>query len=540
VTTNAATVSAVGEATVGGAVDSDGNDTLLDVGVYYSESPGITPPTEFSPFSITPIPTVFPGSFTGDLTGLANGTTYYFKAYATNQLGETLATNEESFTTWDVPTLLATPTVTNVQLTSATLGGRVTFDGDTTVSECGVVWSVDPAPDRSDVNDFFAAAGSCTTGVDFTVAAGSLETGITYYFRSYATNAVGTAYSAEEGSFVPSGKPELDATVDGPTVTDTQARLGGDITSDGGSAITAVGIYWDTDGIDTRNDGTHVPMTVADPFNQIVTNLPPGKTIYFFAYATNGAGTTDSTIINFATQAGAPIMDPTPTVDNIAGDGADLGGTISADGGGANLDCGVEWTTVSGEPYESSQSFEGPPDNGTCVEGAFAVSVSGLTSGQTYYFRAWATSDAGSDVSNELPFVPQAKPIVTSAEALNPTHNSAILGGEVTSDEGSPVTERGIVWDTNPDPEVQGTRTIVPMGSGTGTHEQFWNRLLGPGQIRRHGDRTDRAGDRPLADAVRTLGAGFLDPWQRRRQPRFDSAVRGRRSPSGRLQRLRR
>jgi hypothetical protein len=476
VTTDAATVSAVGAATVGGTVDSDGNDSLLDVGVYYSESPGITPPTEFLPFSITPIPTAFPGSFAGDLTGLSNGTTYYFKAYATNNLGETLATNERSFTTWNFPTLLATPTVDNVQAASATLGGRVTGDGLTAVTECGVVWSDAPTPDLSDVNDFSATALSCATETDFTVAAGGLTTGTTYYVRSYATNAVGTAYSDQEGSFIASGRPELDATVELATVTDTEALLGGNITDNGGSAVTAVGIYWDTIGTDPRNDGTHVPMTAAEPsFEELVTGLTPGATIYFLAYATNGAGTTDSTIINFPTQAGAPTMDPTPTVANIVGDGADLGGRIIADGGGANLDCGVEWTTVPGEPYESSQSFQSPPDNGTCVADVpFAVSVSGLTSGQTYYFRAWATSDAGSDVSNPVPFIPQAKPIVisTAPDLGFVTHNSALLGGNVTSDEGSAVTERGIVWDENPGPEGQPTKRTVPMGSGIGAFEQ--------------------------------------------------------------------
>jgi hypothetical protein len=419
----------------------------------------------------------YPKDFSGTIGSLSPGTTYYYKAYAENSIGETIADNEVSFTTWDVPTLLATPTKDNIQLTSATLGGRVTGDGGETVDECGVVWSDAPAPDLSDINDFSATAASCATGANFTVAAGSLTTGTTYYFRSYATNAVGTAYSAEEGSFVPSGPPALNATVDLGTVTDTQALLGGNITDNGGSAITAVGIYWDTIGTDPRTDGIHVPMTVGDPsFSQIVTNLPPDSTIYFLAYATNGAGTTDSTIINFLTDPGAPTMDPTPTVDNIVANGADLGGTISADGGGANLDCGVEWTTVPGEPYESSQSFEGAPNNGTCVEGVpFAVTVSGLTSGQTYHFRAWATSVAGSDVSNPASFVPQAVPIVTAAAELNVTHNSADLGGNVTSDEGSAVSAKGIVWDTIPiqaDPTLQPTATFVPMGSGIGSFVQ--------------------------------------------------------------------
>jgi hypothetical protein len=346
VTTDVATVSAVGEATVGGTVTGDGNDPLQEVGVYYSQTSGFTPPDEGTKFQITPVPSVPPGNFAGDLTSLPNGTTYYYRAYAINGIGGTYETNQESFTTWDVPTLLPTPTKDNIQLTSATLGGRVTDDGLTAVTECGVVWSDAPAPDRNDGNDFFAAAGSCATGVDFTVAAGSLTTGTTYYFRSYAINAVGTAHSAEDGSFVPSGPPQLNATVDLGSVTDTQALLGGNITDNGGSAITAVGIYWDTIGTDPRNDGTHVPMTVAEPsFEQLVTGLTPGATIYFLAYATNGAGTTDSTIIDFPTQAGAPTMDPAPTVANIVGDGANLGGTMISDGGGANLDCGVHLTT---------------------------------------------------------------------------------------------------------------------------------------------------------------------------------------------------
>ncbi|MHC5112615.1 MAG: cytochrome c3 family protein, partial [Planctomycetota bacterium] len=302
----------------------------------------------------------------------------------------------------------------------------------------------------------------------FTVGTGeTLTKGVTYYFRSYATNAVGTVYSANQGSFKPADVPQLVATVDLPSVTDTQAPLGGDITDDGGDTVTAVGIYWDTDGVNTRNDGIHVPMTVADPFEEIVTGLPPGSTIYFFAYATNGAGTTDSSIINFPTQAGAPTMEPTPTVANIVGDGANLGGTMASDGGGTNLDCGVELAAAPGGPYGAPQSF------GVCTAGTpFAVSVSGLISGQTYYFRAYATSDAGSDYSDEDSFIPQAAPTVTSAPAANPTHNSADLGGTVVSDEGSAVTERGIVWDLNPNPEGQPTKTTVPMGSGTGAFEQ--------------------------------------------------------------------
>ena len=86
----------------------------------------------------------------------------------------------------------------------------------------------------------------------------------------------------------------------------------------------------------------------------------------------------------------------------------------------------------------------------------------------TYYFRAYATNGQGTDYSNELSFVPQGLPVVVSSPEANPSFNSADLGGNVTNDGGSTVTESGIVWDLNPAPELQGTKTIVPMGSGIG------------------------------------------------------------------------
>ena len=144
-------------------------------------------------------------------------------------------------------------------------------------------------------------------------------------------------------------------------------------------------------------------------------------------------------------------------------DGATLGGTMTSDGGGTISDCGVEWSTTSGVPYDPPQSA------GICTENnAFTTPVSGLTTGQTYYFRAYATNGQGTDYSGELPFVPQGPPVVVSVPEENVSFNSADLGGNVTNDGGSAVTQRGIVWDVNPDPELQPTKTIVPMGSGVG------------------------------------------------------------------------
>src|SRR5210317_2005674 len=199
VTTDTSPVYTQDQATLGGTVDSDGGAPLLDpngVGVYLHTAPGAEAGTQY-PMTVPTAP--YPKDFSGTIGSLSQGTTYYYKAYAENSIGETIAANELSFTTWDVPTLLATPTVTNVQPTSATLGGTVTDDGLATVTECGVTWGTvsGPGPYANS-----ATAASCDTNVAFTVGTGeTLTKGVTYYFRSYATNAVGTVYSANQGSF---------------------------------------------------------------------------------------------------------------------------------------------------------------------------------------------------------------------------------------------------------------------------------------------------------------------------------------------------
>ena len=105
-------------------------------------------------------------------------------------------------------------------------------------------------------------------------------------------------------------------------------------------------------------------------------------------------------------------MDPVPTSTIVAADEASLGGTMTSDGGGTISDCGVQYDTDSGEPYQFSQSF------GVCTETIpFATNVAGLTPGATYYFRAYATNESGTDYSGQDTFIPQGAPEVTSSVA---------------------------------------------------------------------------------------------------------------------------
>lgn len=68
------------------------------------------------------------------------------------------------------------------------------------------------------------------------------------------------------------------------------------------------------------------------------------------------------------------------------------------------------------------------------------------------------------DVSNDRVLV---LPTITTAPASAVNSNTALSGGNVSSDGGDPVTERGICWNTAPNPGT--TNSHTSDGTGTGT-----------------------------------------------------------------------
>ena len=352
---------------------------------------------------------------------------------------------------------VTSPTFADVTDTTATLGGNVTNDNGTTVTSRGVEWGTSPGgPYPNSVPE-----GGGGTGV-FTVPVTGLPSSTTIYFRAWADNGA-TGYSGENSftTDAPAAPPSVTtATASG--IGQNSATLGGNVTADGGAAVTARGVYWDTTA--NAENGTQVPMgSGLGSFSQAVSGLPAGTLIYHRAYATNSAGTTLGSELSFTTLAGLPTVD-SPTFADITATTATLGGTVQSDGGATVTARGVEWGTTSGGPYPN---IEPAAAGGT---GTFTVPVTGLPTGTPVFFRAYATNSAGTAYSAQASFTPAGPPIVTATPAASITLNSAILGGEVTNDGGSTVIQSGIVWNTTSPPESGGT--IVPMGSGLDVFSQ--------------------------------------------------------------------
>ena len=84
-------------------------------------------------------------------------------------------------------------------------------------------------------------------------------------------------------------------------ITQTTATCGGNITSDGGAAVTARGVCWSTNQTPTIADFKTTNSTGAGSFASIITGLTANATYYERAYATNSAGTGYGSVVSFTT-----------------------------------------------------------------------------------------------------------------------------------------------------------------------------------------------------------------------------------------------
>jgi hypothetical protein len=229
------------------------------------------------------------------MTGLTGGTLYYVRAYATNSAG-TAYGNELSFTTLTTPTV-STSTVTAITQTTATSGGNVTSDGGAAVTARGVCWSITPSP---------AITGNHTSdGVgseSFVSSISGLTPNTIYYVRAYATNSAGTSYGTQQ-SFTTLKSSTL-ATITTNAITNIQttaATCGGNVTSDGGAALTTRGVCWSTSQNPTISNPSTNDGYETGAFTSYITGLKNHTRYYVRAYATNINGTAYGNQVSFTT-----------------------------------------------------------------------------------------------------------------------------------------------------------------------------------------------------------------------------------------------
>lgn len=331
--------------------------------VYYGTSPGVT----------TTSGTRQPGAVSGGtISGLTNGTTYYFVVTTVNANGESAVSSEVSAK--PVPPVPAAPT------------GVSAVAGDT---QAQISWNA--VSGATSYNVYYSTASGVTaasgTPVANAVSGGTisgLTNGTTYYFIVTAMNAGGESSASTEVSATPNPPPPsapnapLGVTASGG---DTQVQVSWAAVS----GATSYNVYYSSSVVSTASAKVTTSNTSA-----FVNGLTDGTTYYFIVTAV-GSGS-ESTPSN--TVSATPLAAP---------------GGLTATAGDNQVQ--VSWSTVSGASsynvYYSTASGV-TPTNGIQVANAVPGDfITGLNDGVTYYFVVTEVTASGeSTVSGEVGAMP--------------------------------------------------------------------------------------------------------------------------------------
>ena len=104
-------------------------------------------------------------------------------------------------------------------------------------------------------------------------------------------------------------------------------------------------------------------------------------------------------------------------------------------------------------------------------KGSFTSFLLNLEPGTKYYTRAYVVFNFIAKYSNEISFTTakDTLPELTTTAVLNITQNSAVGGGTIMSQGGTPVIERGVCWSISDHPTISDCKTSDGPGTGAFT-----------------------------------------------------------------------
>jgi phage baseplate assembly protein gpV len=229
----------------------------------------------------------------------------------------------------------------------------------------------------------------------------------------------------------------LSVATDSPiNITATNVTLGGNVTNDGGSAVTSKGVCVSLSvnpTIDDPNNDVKLEMgTGLGTFTDSYTGFEPSTTYHVRAYATSSTGTVYGEDKSFTTLTSTGFSVSTDAPANITASEVTLGGNATNDGGSAITSKGVciSLTLNPSIDDENDVTFK----MGTGL-GAFTGSYEGFDAGTTYHVRAYATNGTGTVYGEDETFTTLTGcPVVnvnTSNAALTISTPTTWLSGKV-------------------------------------------------------------------------------------------------------------
>ncbi len=282
--------------------------------------------------------------------------------------------------------------ITDITSTSAIVSGFVVAEGDGFI-EHGVAWGTenDPTVDANTVKV------DTVEKAKYTATITGLEYLTTYHVRAYTKDVSGTVYYGKDTTFTTLANVPALTIGDITNITDISASVAASVTNDGKAAVTAKGFCWGTEQNPTIENDTTVNGIGEGDFTDEITGLLGGTTYFVRAYAINEIGITYSDEKQFTTLAGLAVV-TTDSVINVTTTTATVYGNAIYNSGADITERGICWSTIE-NPTISDDNLAA----GTGL-GSFSADLTGLSEGETYYARAYATNSEGTSYGDNIMF----------------------------------------------------------------------------------------------------------------------------------------
>lgn len=213
------------------------------------------------------------GAFQSNLTGLASGTTYYYRAKAEGAVPSYGV--EKSFTTGTMLPSVMTDDASNITSSSATLNGDLTSMASAPSVSVSFQWGT-----SSGVYSYETTPETKSSSGVFHFDLHDLSGGRAFYYRAKVSGD-GTVYGLER-SLTTSTAPTV-TTSDPSSITTNSARLNGNLASLGSASNITVSFVWGTGAASYPYETRVQTAASTGPFYFDLGGLTPGITYYYKA-----------------------------------------------------------------------------------------------------------------------------------------------------------------------------------------------------------------------------------------------------------------
>lgn len=195
--------------------------------------------------------------------------------------------------------------------------------------------------------------------------------------------------------------------------------LGGNVTDDGGKAVTEYGVCFATSPGPTTSSSKLAlgSGSGSGSFQYPIRNLKANTTYYCRAYCINAYGTTYGNEVTFKTPDYViPTFVGLPTTTSINDNSIGLKGAINFDGT-MPLDWGFCFAETSSPTILNNKVKSTDLNGGGTTGSIFTAKLSSLKSNTTYYIRAYCTNAKGTGYSDQITVKTTIDPALTAALA---------------------------------------------------------------------------------------------------------------------------